>query len=316
VDYTREQYTRSLWFSEGVTSTVEDYILLRAGIIGEPEYLHRLSAEINLLQQRPAHRTQSAEDSSLETWLDKYPFYRRPERSISYYNKGEILGAMLDLAMRDATNGRKTLRDLFHWMNDHYAKPGRYFADSQGIREAVEAVTGKDFSGFFRDYVAGVEEIPYDHFLNTAGLQLSRQEVVLADAGISVSRNFDGFPAVTTVDVDSEAARAGLQVGDTVVEINSKRNANLEDEIMSMSPGDSLRMRIRPVGQKEREIKLKLGSKKEARLFIAEVDHPTAAQTARRAEWLAGPAQVSGHAPSTVIPLSQREASSTGAARP
>ena len=32
IDYVHENYTRALWFSEGVTSTVADYALLRAGI--------------------------------------------------------------------------------------------------------------------------------------------------------------------------------------------------------------------------------------------------------------------------------------------
>ena len=34
IDYTRENYTRALWFSEGVTSTVENIILFRAGTAG------------------------------------------------------------------------------------------------------------------------------------------------------------------------------------------------------------------------------------------------------------------------------------------
>ena len=42
VDYTKENYTRALWFSEGVTSTAEGTIQLRAGLIDEKQYLQRL----------------------------------------------------------------------------------------------------------------------------------------------------------------------------------------------------------------------------------------------------------------------------------
>ena len=129
VDYTREMYTRALWFSEGVTSTVGNYTLLRAGIINEKTYLRHLGAQIGTLQERPAHNTQSAEESSLDTWFDKYSFYRQPERSIDYYDKGEILGVLLDLKMREGTHGAKSLRDLFHYLNETYAKQGRFFAD-------------------------------------------------------------------------------------------------------------------------------------------------------------------------------------------
>ena len=293
VDYTKEQYTRALWFSEGVTSTVEDYILLRAGMIGEKEYLRRLGSQINTLQNRSAHRTQSAEESSLETWFDKYPYYRRPERSISYYDKGEILGVMLDLAMREETHGAKTLRCLFLWMNDNYAKRGRFFADSEGIEQAVEVVTGKDFKDFFRDYVAGTEEIPYDRYLNTAGLQLSEDKVTVADAGFTAGHNFDGFPVVTEVTQGSEAERSGLELGDTITELGGKRTANPADVIASMKPGDVITAKVRsgPRGD-ERQVKFALGSREETVYSIVEVDRPTEAQLARRSEWLQGPTDV------------------------
>ncbi len=134
IDYQHENDTRALWFSEGVTSTVGDLMLARAGLIGESEYLQRVADEISELQQRPAHRWQSAEESSLDAWFEGNAFYRSPERSISYYNKGEILGILLDLRIRQLTNGNKSLRDLFQWMNEHYAKQHRYFPDSAGVQ--------------------------------------------------------------------------------------------------------------------------------------------------------------------------------------
>src|SRR5208282_2201619 len=41
VDYSKENYTRALWFSEGVTSTAEGTIELRAGLLNEKQYLYR-----------------------------------------------------------------------------------------------------------------------------------------------------------------------------------------------------------------------------------------------------------------------------------
>ena len=121
---------------------------------------------------RPAHLTQSAEESSLDAWLEGYAYYRRPERSISYYNKGELLGIMLDLAVREASHGQASLREVFQWMNQNYAKKGRFFPDSEGVREAAEAVSHADLGWFFSKYVAGTEEIPWDDFFRTVGLRL------------------------------------------------------------------------------------------------------------------------------------------------
>lgn len=104
VDYTKENYTTALWFSEGVTNTVQDYICLQAGLLDESHYLTRLASEIGELERRPAHLTQSAEEASLDAWLEKYPAYLLPVRSISYYNKGDLLGVLLDLAVRNASH--------------------------------------------------------------------------------------------------------------------------------------------------------------------------------------------------------------------
>ena len=76
-------------------------------------YLNGLADEIAELERRPAHLTQSAEESSLDAWLEKYPYYRLPARSISYYNKGDVLGVLLDLQVREASKGSASIRDVF-----------------------------------------------------------------------------------------------------------------------------------------------------------------------------------------------------------
>ena len=220
INYQAEMDTRALWFSEGVTSTVGDLMLVRAGIANEQQYLTGISGQITELQSRPAHVWQSAEESSLDAWFEGAPFYRSPERSISYYNKGEILGIMLDLRIRQLSKGNKSLRDLFHWMNDHYAKQHRYFPDSAGVEEAAETVAGQSFAQFFSDYVSGVKEIPYDDFFQFVGLRVAQIPVQVASAGFSATANLGGQPEVIRVDLNSEAQHAGIKVGDRVIAIS------------------------------------------------------------------------------------------------
>jgi predicted metalloprotease with PDZ domain len=173
VDYSREQYTRSLWFAEGVTSAYASYTLERTGLWTKDQFYKDLAEQIATLQSRPAHVWQSAEESSLDAWFEGFPDYADPARSISYYNKGQILGVMLDLAIRDATDGRKSLDDVMRRMNQEYAEQGKFYDDSEGVRRVVEEVSGKDFKDFFSRYVSGTEEIPYNNFLNVAGLALN-----------------------------------------------------------------------------------------------------------------------------------------------
>ena len=292
VDYTKENYTRALWFSEGVTSTAEATIQLRAGLIDENQYLRRLGAEITELERRPAHLTQSAEESSLDAWLEGNAYYRRPERSISYYNKGELLGVMLDLELRAASQGRASLREALQWMNDNYAKKGHFFNDSEGVREAAEAVSHADMRPFFTKYVAGTEEIPWNDFLRAVGLRVEKIAHSVADAGFAASRNFDGPMSVGAVTPGSEAERAGLQVGDTILELQGKpAGQESRQELAHLNPGDAITLRVRGRRSGERELKWNVGSRQEVTYEVRDLDQVTADQRARRSVWLKGEAQ-------------------------
>jgi predicted metalloprotease with PDZ domain len=292
IDYTKENYTRSLWFSEGVTSTAESTIQLRAGLMDEKQYLSHLGEQITELERRPAHLTQSAEDSSLDAWLEGYGYYRSPEHSISYYNKGELLGVMLDLAMREASHGQASLRELLQWMNANYGKKGFFFDDSNGVREAAEAVSHANLGWFFTRYVAGTDEIPWNDFLRSVGLRLEAAPNAVPDAGFIASRNFDGPMSVSAVTPGSEAGRAGLQVGDTILELQGKpAGQESRQELARLSPSDALTVKVRSRRGVERELKWRVGSRQEVSYQVKDLDQVTAHQRARRAAWLRGEAQ-------------------------
>jgi predicted metalloprotease with PDZ domain len=300
IDYTKENYTPALWFSEGVTSTAEGMIQLRAGLLNEQQYLIRLGEEITELERRPAHLTQSAEQSSLDAWLEGFGYYRRPERSISYYNKGELLGIMLDLAMRDSSHGHASLRELLQWMNLNDAKQGKFFDDSNGVRQAAEAVSHSDLGWFFTKYVAGTDEIPWDDFLRSTGLHVEVVTNSVADAGFLGSRNFDGPMAVAAVTPGSEADRAGLQVGDSIVELQGKpAGQESRQQLSRLVPGDTLSVKVRSRHGGERELKWKVGSRQEISYEVKNLDKVTPEQHARRAAWLAGEAQTDSSAGSS-----------------
>ncbi len=292
VDYTKENYTRALWFSEGCTSTAADIIELRGGLIDEHQFERALGQGIAELERRPAHLTQSAEESSLNAWLEGNTYYRRPERSISYYNKGELLGIVLDLAVRDASHGSASLREVFEWMNQNYAKKGKYFPDSEGVRQAAEAVSGSDFEGFFTKYVAGTDGIPWNDFFKTVGLRVVEGKNTIADTGFLASRNFNGPMIVTAATADSEAERAGLGVGYTISEINGKiPGLDLSEHSSDLSPGDTITLKARARRGSERELKWKVAGKEEVTYELKEVESISPEQRARRVAWLKGEAQ-------------------------
>ncbi len=294
VNYQAENDTRALWFSEGVTSTVAELLLARAGLIDEGTYLQHVGAEITELQRRPAHTWQSAEESSLDAWFEGIAFYRSPERSISYYNKGDILGVLLDLRIRELTGGRKSLRDLFQLMNEHYAKKHRFFPGSQGVQLAAEAIAGQGFEEFFLNDVAGVKEIPYDDFLQFVGLHLSAKTIELATPGFTTAANLGGLPEVLDVQPGSEAQQAGIAAGDRISAVNgSPANSFLDEGLSQMRPGATVHLLIENRKGK-REVSLRLGAREEQIYELQDLPSVTPMQRAHRTAWIHGDDEAGG----------------------
>jgi predicted metalloprotease with PDZ domain len=290
VDFTKEQYTRALWFAEGVTSTYAAYTLERSGIWPKERFYADLASQISELDSRPARLWQSVEESSLDAWLEKYDDYGRPDRSISYYNKGQIVGEILDLAIRDATDNHKSLDDVMRRMNDEYAKKGKYYDDSNGIRAVAEEVAGTSFEDFFQRYVAGTDEIPYDKFLGSAGLELKSETVKMADLGFWTAGGRSPSSAVTVSQVvpGSSAEAAGLLSGDVLLQLNGEAVPRyLAGRMRVHSPGEIIKLRVKR-DTKEMDLSFALGSNDVNNYSISEVSHATDKQKRIREGWLRG----------------------------
>jgi len=289
VDYTKEMYTRALWFAEGVTSAYGDYTLERSGLWSKDQFYWNLAGEIGELDSRPAHRWQSVEEASLNAWLEGYDEYRLPERSISYYNKGEIVGDMLDLAIRDATDNHKSLDDVLRRMYDVYAQQGRFYDDSQGVEAIAEEVAGAQFDDFFRRYVAGTDEIPYDKFFNAAGLELKVEKRAAPALGFWTSnRSPDAQTRVSQVVPGSAAETAGLQAGDALVTLNGQPMPRyLPMWLRQHEPGETVTLRVQRDNQ-ELDLKFVLGSIDLNKFTLLEMPDATEKQKRVREGWLKG----------------------------
>jgi predicted metalloprotease with PDZ domain len=287
VNYTKEQYTRALWFAEGVTSTYGSYTLLRTKLWTKQQFYDDLAEQISALESRPANRWQSAEQSSLDAWLEKYPLYNRPEYSVSYYTKGQVLGVLLDLQIRERTEGAKSLDDVLRLMNDEFAKQNKPYNDSTDVRLAAERVAGGSFEGFFQKYVAKAEPLPYQETLAAAGLELRVTERHRATLGFTAERSPDGNLVVRTVDGDSPSA-AGLRPGDTIALWNKQEPPRRLDRwLRDQKPGAALHLSVRR-GEKQMEIEFDSGEGKEVFYQVAESAHAPEKAKRLRESWLRG----------------------------
>ncbi|MGH7538229.1 MAG: hypothetical protein ACREMF_06320 [Gemmatimonadales bacterium] len=212
-DYTRENYTTTLWMGEGVTNYYGARMVYRAGLWDRARYLARAAAGIAQLQATPGRLAMSATAASLSAWfLDRVPLRQQanlPSSAVSYYTKGEVLGWLLDLEVRARTAGEKTLDDVMRllWQRcwngatTSYYLQGRGYGDAD-VRQALNDVTQSDFSEFFQRYIAGVDELPYGWTLGKVGLRL------VSDAGSAAYR----------IEADPDASDESRRLGEAWLE--------------------------------------------------------------------------------------------------
>jgi predicted metalloprotease with PDZ domain len=275
VDYAKEQYTRALWFAEGVTSTYGAYTLERSGLWTKQQLYHDLGAQITELEGRPANRWQSAEQSSLDAWLEKYSLYNRPESSISYYTKGQVLGVLLDILIRDRTDNGQSLDDVLRAMNAEFAQAGKRYRDSLDIQATVEKIAGASFTEFFNRYVAAADALPYQATLKLAGLVLRETQHKRAALGFYAETAPGGALTIRSVESNGTAAAANLQNGDVIVKWNGGEPPRRSEQwLRQQKPGDELHLRVRRADG-ESDVNFHLGETTETFYDVAEDGHAT-----------------------------------------
>ena len=212
VDYTKEQYSKSLWFAEGVTSTYESYTLLRTGIWPKAHFYQNLGKQISEIEASPANKWQSAEQSSLDTWFEKYPIYNQPDHSVSYYTKGEVIGVLLDLWIREQTNNTRSLDDMMRAMNEQFGKTGKPYRDREDLERVCSETAKSSCKEFFDSYVSGTKAFPYDEYFGFAGLKVRR---VVHSAPKMGSQTFFEIAEDDAVTEKQKLIRAGILAGTT-----------------------------------------------------------------------------------------------------
>ena len=299
-DYTRENYSRSLWVAEGITSYYGYLFLLQSGLWARDQFLSRLANEMYTLDREPGKKLMSAEASSFSAWFfDRSPQMQETNftnTTISYYNKGALLAMLLDLEIRSRTQGRKSLLDVMHYMYHEfyeapatsYYGPGRGYEEKEVV-EALDSVTGSDFATFFQRYVSGTDALPYQETLALGGLQLLTETPPDAapSLGVAVQPEARGT-RIVSIRPGSAADRAGLSRDDLLIDIDDQSLAT-EDLSTRLKPypvGASVTINVERHGRRER-ITVTLDFPMRSRYSLIPLSSATPEQVAIREAWLA-----------------------------
>ncbi len=244
-DYDRENYTPSLWFSEGTTSYYDLVIPRRAGIYDEDEFLAELSKEITRFVTTPGRLVQPLSESSFDAWIKLYrPDANSSNSQMSYYLKGEMVTLLLDLLIRDRTDGIKSFDDVLVAMWEQFGKAEIGFSELQ-LKNIIESIANQDLTEFYNRYIHGVEELPFNDYLNPFGITLEPVEINTPYLGVNVKTEH-GREVIKSVASHSPAQFAGVDPGDELLAIDGfKISADkLNDRLSAYQVGQQIDLTI------------------------------------------------------------------------
>ena len=233
-DYQRPVRTLDLWFAEGVTDYYADVIARRASFVSETEAREALASAIASYLGNPASDKVSPQRSSWTAWD---PPSVNGGYSISYYLQGALLGELLDVQIREATDLRRGMDDVMRTMFERFG--GREGYRSEDVLVTVNDTCGCDLQLFFERHVNGPEQIEWDRYLALLGWRAVVSARPAADSagaprpdlragvigfgGIGSAGGAAGTPPRLVVPEPASAwARAGLVTGDVVLQVNGQ----------------------------------------------------------------------------------------------
>jgi predicted metalloprotease with PDZ domain len=248
-DYDNENYTDLLWVMEGFTSYYDELILRRAGFYTEEEYVQKILGTINYVERQPGNKVQPVAHSSFDAWIKAY---RHNENSvnttISYYSKGQLLAAMLDLYIINKFKATKSLDNFLQKLYaDFYAKSDIGFTEEE-FQKSLEDFLGEDMDWFFKDYVYDTKTIDYTKFFAGVGMDVRLNKTKAPPApylGIN-SSDQGGKLIVTTVMAGSAAEEQGISVNDEILAVNGYRvnSSTFSAMTKKMKPGEEFQIML------------------------------------------------------------------------
>ncbi|MEM9156262.1 MAG: PDZ domain-containing protein, partial [Cyanobacteria bacterium P01_F01_bin.33] len=253
--------------------------------------LKLLSKRIGQLQAIPGRRIQSLVDYSFETWIKLYRQTENTSNSqVSYYLKGEVVTALLDLTIRDRSGNSNSLDTVMRELWQQFGQVEKGYSDRE-LREAFERAATTSLNDVFENYIEGTVELDYNYFLQPFGLQLDAKpgdKPPVPQVGLTLKAE-SGTIKISRVDMGSPAQAAGIWAGDELLALNGYKVTaeTWRDRLRDYQPGQTVTISI---FQREelKQVDVTLAEPVPEQYEIVPVSNPNAEQKQRCTDWLGG----------------------------
>jgi predicted metalloprotease with PDZ domain len=295
VDYRTPKLSRGLWWSEGLTMFYADLLLRRAHLpVYDSSRIQHLEHLVSRYFGNPGNVLISPEKVSLAAYA---PPGMLGDYEASTHLQGELLGAMLDLDIHNATNGKHSMDDAMRKMLERYSGEKGFI--SSDIEQVTEDVCGCNVHSFFENYVKGNKAIDFAKYLQLIGLHLNMSWKDLSDsAGKAIPdlRAYawqspgDSVVKLGITDPSGCWGKAGLHTGDKIISINKTAIKSRDDFwqlIGRLQIGDQLSIEVQWASGKW-QTSFVVSGYKQPEVHIREIQKTSERQQKLYAAWISG----------------------------
>ncbi|PIB28999.1 peptidase M61 [Maribacter sp. 4G9] len=217
-DYNDPKMSQHLWMYEGTTEYFANLFQVHEGLIDEAEFYERMRNKMS--------NAKGYDDSMSFTTMSKNVLEAPYESNYAnVYEKGALINMVLDIIIREKSNGEKGVLWLMKELSSKYGVDAP-FQDDQLIDEIV-ALTYPEVGDFFNEHVIGNTPIDYNIYLEKMGLAINKVEeqsgyflqgeIPYIDVDQS---NNDAIFVRKGIDLNSFFTSLGVQGGDIIKNIN------------------------------------------------------------------------------------------------
>ena len=292
--YQVENYTSLLWLVEGTTSYYDDLSLVRSGLISPKEYYKRLSKLIDSYRRTPGRGVQSLAESSFDAWIKfTHPTPHSRNTTVSFYSKGALVSLLLDLYIRQETDGLSSMDDLLRRLFQEFPLGGTGYTEAD-VKRLVDEIVAGNSEAFFAAYVVGLDPLALESALELMGLSLALEdddedadaEVKSLGQGPYLGLILKGGK-VTTVLSDGPAFEAGIISGDEILAIDGRRlrEDSLKERLDAYEPGDVIDILLFRRDQ-ARNIEVTLVPRARGAWKVSPMPSPTERQKEFNRQWI------------------------------
>ena len=245
-DYQDINYTELLWVAEGLTSYYDQLLPVRAGLVSVDDYRDQLASAITGVVDAPGYSQDTLARASFEAWTKN--FHRgtdraadKPNRTVSFYSQGGLLGLVLDLEIRRISNGERSLDTVMTALYDDFPLGGGGFTYAD-FRERLAAAGGDALAEQLDGWVYDTQPLPLAEALASIGWVLEREDTSDDQVQVSIDAPVRGNPPVVSyARLDGAAWNAGINAGDELIALDGVQISNgLDVMLRRYNPGEEV----------------------------------------------------------------------------